>query len=125
MKPNANRPVLVQILLSFRYAIAGLRLLARDRNMLVHLSACVVAIGLGLWLRVSSLEWILLILTMTLVLSLEAINSAIEYAVDLSAPGWHPLAEKAKDTASAAVLIAAIGACVVGAIIFIPKLMRI
>ena len=57
-----------------------------------------------------------------MVLSLEAMNTAIEYLTDLVSPGIHPLAGKAKDVAAAAVLIAAIGAIVVAGIIFLPRI---
>lgn len=124
MKPNADKPAIIQVFLSFRYAIKGLGLLARDRNMLVHLLASAGVIVLGFVLSVSRIEWILLTLTMTLVLSLEAINAAIEHAVDLASPQLNPLAAKAKDVSSAAVLIAAIGACVVGALVFLPRLLQ-
>ena len=82
----------------------------------------IVVIGLGFIYRVSTLEWLALVLAMTIVMSLEAMNSALEFAVDLASPELHPIAGKAKDVASAAVLIAAIGACVVGAIVFLPKM---
>ena len=52
------------------------------------------------------------------VLALEAVNTAIEYAIDLISPEQHPLAGKAKDMAAAAVLIAAIGTVIIAGIIF-------
>lgn len=124
MKPNRDKSIPMQVLVSFQYAFAGLGLLARDRNMLVHVLAAAVAIGLGAWLRIRAIEWMILVITITLVMSLEAINSALEYAVDLASPELHPLAKKAKDVASAAVLVAAIGAVVIGAILFLPKIVN-
>jgi len=49
------------------------------------------------------------------------LNTAIEFLVDLVQPDHHPLAEKAKDIAAAAVLIAAIASVVIGVIVFLPK----
>ncbi len=49
-------------------------------------------------------------------------NTAIEAAVDLASPEQHPLAGKAKDAAAGAVLVAAIGAAIIGACVFGPKL---
>jgi diacylglycerol kinase len=51
----------------------------------------------------------------------EALNTAIECLTDLVSPEFHPLAGKVKDISAGAVLIAAIGAAVVGAVIFVPK----
>ncbi len=123
MKPYRDKPILVQIVHSFRYAFVGLRILSRDRNMLIHALASAVAIALGIYYRICALEWIALVLTMMLVTCLEAMNAAIEFAVDLASPEFHPIAAKAKDVASASVLIGAIGALVIGAIIFVPKVM--
>ena len=60
-----------------------------------------------------------------LVISLEAVNTALEYLTDLVSPERHPLAGKAKDVAAAAVLIAAIGSAIVGLLIFVPKFSRL
>ena len=48
-------------------------------------------------------------------------NTALEYLTDLVSPNYHPLAGKAKDAAAGAVLIIAIGAAIVGIILFGPK----
>ena len=47
-------------------------------------------------------------------------NTAVELVTDLASPEFHPLAGKAKDVAAGAVLIAAIGSMIVGAIVFVP-----
>jgi diacylglycerol kinase (ATP) len=54
----------------------------------------------------------------------EALNTSIEYLVDLASPEIHPLAGKAKDVAAGAVLVAAIGSAVIGGLVFGPHLMR-
>ena len=62
---------------------------------------------------------------MALVLALEALNTAIDLAVTLASPERHPLARAAKDVAAAMVLIAAIGAVLVGVIVLGPRLSSI
>jgi diacylglycerol kinase (ATP) len=57
------------------------------------------------------------------VLGAEALNTAIEFVVDLVSPQWHPLARDAKDVAAAAVLLASAAALGVGLLVFIPKLL--
>lgn len=64
-------------------------------------------------------------LCIALVLSLEALNTAVEHLTDLVSPDYHPLAGKAKDVAAAAVLIAAMGAIVAGGLIFLPKIVAL
>jgi diacylglycerol kinase (ATP) len=54
------------------------------------------------------------------VMAAEGFNTSIEKVVDLVSPEYHPIAGMAKDIAAGAVLITAIGAAIIGLIIFIP-----
>ena len=82
-----------------------------------------VVIAAGIFFRVSNTEWLVLTLTMTLVMAAEGFNTALEFLTDLVSPNYHELAGKTKDVAAGAVLITAIGAIVIGMIIFVPKIM--
>jgi len=108
---------------SFYFAITGLADLfsGRHPNAIVHLIAVATVCFAGYFFKISTNEWLAVILCFIAVISLEAVNSAIEYAVDLASPELHPLAKKAKDMAAAAVLLAAVGSVIVAAIIFLPK----
>ncbi|MEQ1745623.1 MAG: diacylglycerol kinase family protein [Saprospiraceae bacterium] len=109
---------------SFRYALHGLADLFRTQpNARFHLVASVAVVAAGFWLEISRLEWIAVVLCMALVIALEAINTALEYLTDVVSPDYHPLAGKAKDVAAAAVLVAAVGAAVVGGLVFLPKVL--
>jgi diacylglycerol kinase len=92
-------------------------------NARLHVLAAVLVVALGVWLQVSALEWLALVLAIALVMGAEALNTALEYAVDLASPDWHPLARDAKDVAAAAVLICSAGALVVGGLVFLPHLL--
>jgi len=81
-----------------------------------------LACGLGAWLRISRTEWAIIAFTIALVLILEGLNTAVEAAVDLSSPNFHPLAKAAKDLAAAMVLIASIASLAVGLLILGPPL---
>ncbi len=81
--------------------------------------------SIGAFLSLSAIEWCLVLLCMVMVIGMEAMNTALEYLTDLVSPEHHPLAGKAKDVAAAAVLICAIGAVIVAAIIFVPKLLEL
>ena len=73
--------------------------------------------------KVSIVEWLWLLLSATLVLTAEIINSAIENVVDLATDlKPNKLAKKAKDMGAAAVLIIAIFATLVAAMIFLPRI---
>ena len=114
----------MKLLRAFRFAIEGVRYLFETQwNARIHLIATLMACALAWWLGISRVEWLILILTCTVVLALEAVNTAIEALVDLASPEIHPLAKCAKDTGAAAVLIAAIGAVAVGCVMFLPYLL--
>jgi len=108
---------------SAKHALRGVYvLLSKERNAQIHLLMAVITIAFGSYLSISSFEWSLITLCISLVIALEAINTAIERLVDLVSPNWHSLAKDAKDIAAAGVLIASIGTAIVGALIFFPKL---
>ena len=86
------------------------------------LPPAVVAVALGFLLKISAAEWLAVVVSIAFVLALEAINTALEFLTDLVSPHIHPLARDVKDVAAGAVLVAAMGAAVVGAIIFLPKI---
>lgn len=108
---------------SFYFAFKGIADLfsGRHPNAIVHLLAVVIVCLAGFYFNINASEWLAVILCFVVVISLEAVNSAIEYVVDLASPEFHPLAKKAKDMAAGAVLLAAIGSVVIAAIIFFPK----
>jgi diacylglycerol kinase len=91
-------------------------------NAWIHAIATASAIVLGLWLRLSRIEWAILTLTIGLVWTAEFINTALEAAVDLASPDIHPLAKIGKDVSAAAVLVAAIISVVIGLLVLGPPL---
>ena len=108
---------------SFGFAFAGLWLLLRtQRNARIHVILGTAACGLGAWLRISRVEWAVIVFTIALVLILEGLNTAVEAAIDLASPDIHPLAKAAKDLAAGMVLIAAIASVAVGLLILGPPL---
>ena len=129
-QPVAGRQLiwrwLVGLIRSFGFAFAGVGAMLRtQRNAQIHTAAMIVVVAAGWFFGVTAGEWIALILATALVLALEALNTALEAVVDLVSPQPHPLAKKAKDVAAGAVLIGAIGAALVGCIIFLPKLLAL
>jgi diacylglycerol kinase (ATP) len=85
-----------------------------QRHMLFHLLAAILVLVGTLVLRLTLHEFALLALAITLVLFAELVNTAIEVTVDLVSPDFHPLAQRAKDVAAGAVLLASVGAMVLG-----------
>jgi diacylglycerol kinase (ATP) len=85
-----------------------------QRHMLFHLVAAIVVLIGALAMDISLHEFALLALAIILVLFAELVNTAIEVVVDLVAPDFHPLAQRAKDVAAGAVLLASSGALILG-----------
>ena len=107
---------------SMQHAIRGFGVVLQEPNAKIHLQLAVVAIALGFYLKISNLEWVAVCFAIASVIGAEAMNTAVEKAVDLASPEWHETEGQAKDAAAAAVLIISLGAAAVGAIIFIPKI---
>jgi len=75
-------------------------------------------------LKVSAWEWIILILVMGGVFTMELINTSIEKLADLYSTELNPKIKKIKDLSAGAVLVASITALFMGFIIFLPKILN-
>jgi diacylglycerol kinase (ATP) len=107
---------------SFGHAFRGVGAALRSElHLQFHAVATVLVIGLGFYCRLSATEWALVALAVASVWAAELFNTAIETLTNLVSPGYHPLAGRAKDVAAGAVLLAALGALVVGTLVFGPK----
>lgn len=109
---------------SFEFAFTGiLTAFKEERNMRKHAVSAILVLIAGLVFRISVVEWLFLILSVTLVIAFEIVNSAIENVVDL-ASDYHfsMLAKNAKDMAAGAVLVVSGFALLTGLIIFVPKI---
>jgi len=95
-------------------------MIASQHNAWIHAVATLLVIALSVYLRLSNVEWCLIVVAMIAVWTAEALNTAFEFLTDVASPEFHPLAEKAKDVAAGAVLIAAIGSVVIGLLVFWP-----
>jgi diacylglycerol kinase len=107
----------------FAYAFVGLWYALRTQhNMWVHIAVAVLAIALGIILRISAVEFAMIFVAVTGVFIAEMFNTVIELCVDLASPEYHPLAKIAKDVAAGAVLLSAMLAVVIGLFVFVPHL---
>jgi undecaprenol kinase len=92
-------------------------------NLRLHVMAGAAAVGLGLWARLSCVEWLWVSFAIGLVIFAELMNTAIEQTVDLVV-GLRPdpLARRVKDVAAGCVLVAAAIAAIIGLLTFSPYL---
>lgn len=117
--------VLRRRMASFGHAFRGVGAALRSElHLRFHAVATAAVIGLGLYCGIARLEWALVALAVAGVWTAELVNTAVEALTDLASPNYHALAGKAKDVAAGAVLLAALGALVVGALVFGPYALR-
>jgi len=115
---------------SFRHAAVGIWFVVRSQhNAWLHAIATVLAMVLAIALnfavpsrRFELVEWGLLVLAIMLVWVAETFNTGLEVLAAAITSERHPIVKIAKDVAAAAVLMSAMGAFMVGCILFLPRL---
>ncbi|MFB4164885.1 diacylglycerol kinase family protein [Alteribacillus sp. JSM 102045] len=111
---------------SFKYASRGIvHVLCREQNMQLHTAAAVLVAVIAFVLQIPLTHWMILILVIGGVFSLEIMNTAIERTVDLVTDEYHPLAKLAKDISAAAVFVFSIAAVIIGILIFYEPVLSI
>ena len=115
-----------KIINSFKYAFNGIKISFKtERNMKIHILATILVVILGIILKINKTEWSLCTFAVVLVISAELFNTAIETTVDLITQEKNEKAKIIKDISAGAVLVTAIGAAIIGLIIFLPKIWQI
>lgn len=111
---------------SFGFALRGIfSSFSHESNCRVQLVLAIIAVLAGWKLGLSRVEWAIVILCIALVLGMEMVNSAIEKTCDRITREKDDYVRYIKDVAAGAVLWVSTGTAVVGAIIFIPKVVSL
>ena len=115
------------LLKSWAVSVEGLVTAIRtERNVALTFGAAVLAVIIAALLRVTLFEWVIVVLCIGLVITTELVNTAIESVTDLAiGEEIHPLAKMAKDTASAATLIASATSLIIAVLVFGPYLLEL
>ena len=87
-----------------------------------------VVVGVGVfivawWLGLEAWKVAILVLASANVLAIELVNSSLEAALDVLHPDYHETIERVKDMAAGAVLLASVGAVVVGVLLLARPMM--
>jgi diacylglycerol kinase (ATP) len=114
---------------SFIFAFRGIgRAIKKERNVKIHLVAASLATLAGLLLKISVVEWIVLLLLIASIISAEIMNAAVEavcdllrFKLDLAYLETYWI----RNFAAGAVMVLALAAVIIGVIIFGPKLLAI
>jgi len=107
-------------------AMRGLEVVLKTtHNFWGHLFGAGLVVYLGVLLKISQTEWMILVLVIGFILVTETLNTAMEIDMDLTSPNYHPYARDTKDVAAAAVTLAVLTACIIGMLIFFPKILAL
>ncbi len=108
---------------AFGCAVRGLRMVRLERNTTIHVAAAIFVVLEAILLRVTALEWMVLVLAISAVVALELVNSVLERVASRVAPGQDEGIRLVKDAAAAAVLVTSVAAAAVGLAIFMPRVL--
>ncbi len=112
--------------ISFKHAFEGLFWAFRTQpNYKFHLFFSLLALGGGIYFRISYFEFLILGVLIIIGFSLETVNTAIEETCDAIDESIRPDIKVAKDTAAAAMLVVAIGASIMACVIFGPRILAL
>lgn len=115
-----------RFIMSFRYAKKGfIFAYQREQNFRIQLFIGLIMVILMIVLRIKIWEAVALLLAMGSVLVLELINTIFEAIIDVMKPRMHHYVAIIKNIMAAAVLLASIGAVVIGSLILYPYFLRI
>jgi diacylglycerol kinase (ATP) len=109
---------------SVRHALAGIVFMLRTQhNAWLHLAATIAVCAAGVFFRISTEDWRWIVAAVVLVWVSEAVNTAFEHLCDVVSPEFHHSVKVSKDIAAGALMIAAAGAAILGAMIFLPHIL--
>lgn len=116
----------IRFLDNFKFAFKGIFYVVKnERNIKIHIVFTILVVLVSLLLKLSPVEFAVILLTVMSVIVAEMFNTVIEVSIDLVTNEYHQLAEIAKDVAAGAVLITSITSVVIGALIFMPHILSL
>lgn len=114
---------LINRLRSIKYAYKGaIHLIKTESSIKIQVFCAIAVIIAGFYFEISQTEWLIQIVLIGLVLSLEGINTAIENIADFIHPERHDSIGRIKDIAAGSVFIAALAAAIAALVIYVPKI---
>lgn len=96
-------------------------LIKTEASIQVQLFIALVITIAGFYFDISKTEWIAQLVMIGMVLSIEGMNTAVEYIADFIHPEYHKKIGLIKDVAAGAVFLASVIAIIIAGIIYIPR----
>lgn len=118
-----KEPFLINRLKSVGFAFKGMLVLIKtEASIKIQLVVALVVTFAGFYFNISTTEWMVQLTMIGLVMSIEGVNTAVEYIADFIHPDHHPKIGLIKDISAGAVFIASIIAVIIAGIIYLPKI---
>lgn len=112
--------------ISFLHALEGITAAFKSQpNLKIIFGSTIIVFLLAYYCHLSTVEWLIIILSCFTVMVAEMANTAMEATVDLITGEWREEAKFAKDVTAGGVLLAVIGSIIIGFIIFLPKFINL
>ena len=111
---------------SIKNCLEGINfVITNESNFKKEIAIGIIALLLSYILKISRIEFTIILIMIALVLTSEIINTSIEKVVDLYTKDYNNLAKIAKDVSAGSVLVMSIFSLLVGVIIFLPKIINV
>lgn len=119
---GTKEPFIINRLKSVGYAFKGMLILIKtEASIKIQVFITIAVTIAGFYFEISHTEWMIQLVMIGMVMSIEGVNTALEYIADFIHPEHHPKIGLIKDVAAGAVFIASIIACIIAGLIYIPK----
>jgi undecaprenol kinase len=106
----------------FRVAVEGIRQGLGNRSIVVQILLGLITLIFFGWLQISYVEWLVVLVLISLVIVTEWANTVVEEVIDFISLEYSPQAKKIKDLSAGMVLISCIMAVIVGLMIVVRHL---
>ncbi|GAA4245195.1 MULTISPECIES: diacylglycerol kinase family protein [Winogradskyella] len=117
-----KEPFIINRIKSVGYAFKGMLILIKtEASIKVQFTIAILITIAGFYFEISKTEWIAQLVMIAMVMSVEGMNTAIEYIADFIHPEYHKKIGLIKDVAAGAVFFAGIISVIIAGIIYIPK----
>lgn len=113
---------LIKLFKSFVNAFEGLKIAVKQQNFFLMIIIAFLVLFAAFFLKISYFEWLVLILVIGLVLTLEIFNTVLEHLLDFIDSQISTKIKIIKDLIAGAIVVACLTAFTLGLIIFLPKI---
>ena len=111
---------------SFKYAFSGiLHALYHEANFRIQILISLISILFGFYFQISTAEWSVLVISFSILLSAEIMNTSIENLIDFVIPKKSKVVKVIKDLSAGFVLINALAFLTILIIIFYGRIVNL